>query len=194
MAAGETLFSWSNDPEADLVRRAKERVPSAWAEIYDAHYRKLYRYCYARTTNDATAADLASKVYLSALESIERYEYRGRPLLAWLYRIAHNIVSDYLRSEKRKTQALERAAAMTNGFDPGPANEVGDRYDLSMAMIQLTEEQQQVIALRYYAELETSEIAHVMERTERAVYSLEVRALAALRRILAPGEIPQRAA
>ena len=187
MPAGEHAAESTEDTEALLVRRAKERSPSAWAEIYDASYRKLYRYCYARTGNEPTAADLASGVFLEALEGIDRYIYRGRPLLAWLYRIARNVVSDHLRAQQRESKALQEAAAALEPHDPGLAAQVSDRQDLLAALQQLTEGQQQVVALRYYAGLTTAEIAHAMERSERAVYSLEVRALTTLRRLLAPG-------
>jgi len=187
----EAALESQPNAEALLVQRAKERRPSAWVEIYQAHYRNLYRYCYARTQSEATAADLASKVYLKALESIDRYVYRGRPLLAWLYRIAHNVVSDHLRAQRRESKALERLAAFLESADPGPASQVSEREDLLAALQQLTDEQQQVIALRYYAGLATPEIAQTMDRSERAVYSLQLRALATLRRLLAPGRLPQ---
>jgi RNA polymerase sigma-70 factor (ECF subfamily) len=176
------------DPEAQLVQRAKERWPSTWAQIYDDYYRKLFRYCYARCGSESTAADLASKVYLEALEGIDKYEYRGRPLLAWFYRIAHNVVADHFRAREREGRAMERVASFQSPHDPGPDEQVGNEQDVRAAMGQLTEEQQQVIELRYYGGLTTAEIAVAMEKTERAVYSLEVRALAALRRVLRPEE------
>jgi len=180
------VSSIDDDPELRLVTRAKERWPSAWAEIYDAYYRKLFRYCYARCGSESTAADLASKVYLEALEGIDKYEYRGKPLLAWLYRIAHNIVVDHFRAKERESRAFERVASFQAPHDPGPAEQVTDQHDVRTAMSQLTDEQRQVIEFRYYGGLTTAEIAVAMEKTERAVYSLEVRALGALRRSLQP--------
>jgi RNA polymerase sigma-70 factor (ECF subfamily) len=174
------------DAEGLLVQQLQQRNASAWAEVYDSHYRKLYLYSYARTGNEAVASDLASKVFLEAVEGIDRYVYRGRPLLAWLYRIARNVVADHMRAREREMRALERAASGGPGLDPGPAAFVAEREDLLAALRQLTEEQQQVIALRFYAGFETAEIARIMERTERAVYSLEARALASLRRLLGP--------
>ena len=190
MVAADAAFEHENDAEARLVERAKERSPTAWVEIYDTHYRKLFRYCYARTGSTATAADLASKVYLEAVEGIDRYVYRGKPLLAWLYRIARNVVADYLKAQQRESAALQEAATRLEAHDPGPASQVADREDLLAALRQLTEDQQQVIALRYYSGLTTEEIAQAIDRSERAVYSLEVRALASLRRLLAPGRVP----
>ena len=180
--------------EASLVARAKERSPTAWAEVYDAHYEQLYRYCYARTGDQAAAADLASRVFLEALEGIDRYVYRGRPLLAWLYRIARNLVSDHRRAVQRESAALQHAASALEPHDPGPASSAADRHDLQVALQRLTDDQQQVIALRYYSGYTTAEIAAAMGRSERAIYSLEVRALAALRRILDPASAQPAAA
>ncbi len=191
MLSDEAILRTTHDAEALLVLRAKDRSPSAWAEIYDSTYRKLYRYCYARTSSDSVASELASRVYLEALEGIGRYEYRGHPLLAWLYRIAHNVVSDYMRKRQRESQALEEAALLDDRYEQDPASFVSDQHDLSAALRQLTDDQQQVIALRYYAGLSTAEIAQAMDRTERAVYSLEVRALGALRRLMTP-ELPEK--
>jgi len=182
-APREVTPAATEDTEALLVQRAKERLPSAWAEIYDAYYQKLFRYCYARTGDTGAAAELASHVYLEALEGIDRYVYRGRPLLAWLYRIARNLVSDHLAKRQRESKALAEAASVLEPHHPGPASAVDDRRDLEAALHQLTDDQQHVITLRYYSGLSTAEIAQVMSRSERAVYSLEVRALAALRRL-----------
>jgi RNA polymerase sigma-70 factor (ECF subfamily) len=184
MPSGEAALSATHDAEALLVQRAKERSPATWTEIYDAYYPKLFRYCYARTSDQATAAELTSQVYLEALQSIDRYTYRGRPLLAWLYRIAHNVVVDQFRRRQRESKALQESGTLSEAHDPGPALVVGQRHDLEAAMRRLTGDQQHVIALRYFAGLTTREIAQTLERSERAVYSLEVRALAAMRRLL----------
>src|SRR3990172_1067748 len=131
MLVDEAALERTADEEAQLVQRAKER--------------RLYRYCYARTGDEAVAAELASQVFLEALQGIDRYVYRGRPLLAWLYRIARNVVSDHLKRRAREARALQEAGALLEPHDPGPASQVGDRQDLSAALQRLTEDQQQVI-------------------------------------------------
>ena len=184
--ASEPERAFDDHAEAELVRRARQRSAEAWSAIYDANYSKLYRYCHARCGNEAIAAELASSVFLVALKGIDRFEYRGRPLLAWLYRIAHNLVSDHLRKNKRETQAIQEALILQERHDPGPAAEVIDRESVQAALVHLTDEQQQLISLRFFADATTTEIAGAMNKSESAVYSLEVRALAAMRRILAP--------
>jgi RNA polymerase sigma-70 factor, ECF subfamily len=184
MPSGATNSGEPIDGEALLVQQAKERSPDARAQIYDGSYPKLYRYCYARTSNDGAASELASRVFLEALEGIDKYQYRGRPLLAWLYRIARNIVSDHLQKRQRESLAMEEAGALLDGANHGPP--IDDRFDIEVALRQLTDDQQQLIVLRYYAGFSTSEIAQAMDRSERAVYSMEVRALTAVRKLMAP--------
>lgn len=172
--------------EAELVRKARQRSAEAWSSIYEANHGKLYRYCYARCSNESIAAELAASVFLAALEGIDSFEYRGRPLLAWLYRIAHNLVSDHLRKQGRESEAIREALVLAAIHDPGPASEVADRESVRAALEQLTEDQRELIALRYFADATTAEIAATMAKSEPAVYSLEVRALAALRRAMSP--------
>ena len=172
--------------EAELVRQARERSGDAWSAIYEAAYPKLYRYCFARCGNDETAAELASSVFLEALEGIDKFQYRGKPLLAWLYRIAHNLVADHLTKHSREAEAIGEALILMQSHDPGPASEVADRETIEAALAQLTEDQRQLIALRFFADATTPEIAATLDKSESAVYSLEVRALGALRRAIEP--------
>jgi RNA polymerase sigma-70 factor (ECF subfamily) len=174
--------------EAELIREAKRRSPQAWSAIYNAHYGQLYRYCYARCRNEWVASDLASSVFLEALEGIDRFMYRGRPLLAWLYRIARNLVSDYLEARGREATAVGELAILMESHTRSPASEASARADVENALRQLTDDQRQIVELRFFVGLTTSEIAEVLGRNEAAVYSLEVRAIVTARRFLNGGE------
>ena len=177
------------DYEADLVRRAKARSQEAWTEIYERNYTKLFRYTQARVGERQTAEDLTASVFLEALKSIDSYRSRGKPLLAWLYTIARNVVNYHYRSSFRKRPPgraadLEEVAGTqetAGGDDPG--SEV-DRWDLQDAVRHLTDDQREVIILRYYVGLTTPEVARLVGKQERAVYSLQTRAIQALRRRL----------
>ena len=102
------------------------------------------------------------------------------------------MVVDHLRAKEREGRAFERVASFQAPHGGDPADDIGNQHDVRAAMNELTEEQRQVIELRYYGGLTTAEIAIAMEKTERAVYSLEVRALGALRRVLQPNSDPVR--
>ncbi len=196
------------DPEADLVRRAKARSQEAWTQIYERAQPKLFRYVLARVGDRDLAEDLTATVFLEALRSIDSYAVRGRPLLAWLYRIARNVVAYHHRARFRKeaSRALLAAPALVlsrflSGRRPGdpstngapsaaeapdaadPASAV-ERWDLREAIGRLSGDQREVIVLRYFVGLTAPEVARLLGKHERAVYSLQTRAIKALRRHL----------
>ncbi|MCP4539279.1 MAG: hypothetical protein GY832_19255 [Chloroflexi bacterium] len=74
--------------EIRLIQRAKQGDRAAFAEIYDRHQPAIYRYIFYQVSDTATAEDLTGKVFVRLVEKIDRFTYRGRPLLAWLYTIA----------------------------------------------------------------------------------------------------------
>jgi RNA polymerase sigma factor (sigma-70 family) len=181
--------------DASLARRAANGDSRAWDEIFAAYHPYVFRYIRART-GDGEAADLAADVFAAAVDAIGNY--RGnRPLLAWLYGIARHRVADHHRKAKRREPFIARLPgfgrlaprsedqtdfipeAVRRDADPAF---VGDRLDLQWALSKLTEVQREVITLRYFAGFRTEEIAAALGREPAAVYSLEARALARLRR------------
>ena len=150
----------------------------AWAKLYDRHHPKIWRYAYGRLGSRDAADDVAAQVFTEAVSSIHRYRDEGRPILAWLYTIARNTASKYVRTRRNEIQ--------DSFFEPtaDPVDERLDSLVLSDALRHLTNEQREVIALRFFAGYSTREIAAAMGKKEAAVYSLEVRAIAALRRAL----------
>src|SRR4051812_24008500 len=92
--------------EQRLVSRATRRDAAAFGLLYESHLDRVYRYVYYRVGSTAEAEDLTEQVFLKAWEAIGRYEARGVPFIAWLYRLAHNLVIDHYRA-KRPTMPLE---------------------------------------------------------------------------------------
>lgn len=198
----------ASDPyEAELVTRARERSPEAWTAIYNAYYRPIYRYVRARVFDETTAADIASAVFVEGIASISSYQYRGKPLLAWLYRIARNLISNHQRKLLRSPNggptsvldfprrivgrllgrhatngdATEAAAVAANGAQGDPA-EMVEQMDLRQALRKLPPAQRDVLALRFLVGLSTPEIAAAMGKQSVAIYSLQARALVTLRK------------
>lgn len=171
--------------EEALVAEAQKGNLTAFANIYEQYYEKIYRYIVVRIGNPADAEDLAGDVFLKALEAIGSFRSRGVPFSAWLFRIAHNVAVDHLRKRKRhETNELDQALAV-----PGPGFEETVEVKLAMegvasVMSDLTELQRQVIALRFAAELSVAETGHVLQRKEGAVKALQHSAIQALRRAI----------
>ena len=201
VGAGHPHIIW--DDEAELVRGAKARSPAAWTEIYNASYRRLFRYALARTNDRTAAEDIASSVFFQALKDIDSFNYRGKPLLAWLYGIARHLVSKHLRSQRPQTvsglrnvasrlmlwqvrspNAKQARADVTMPASDGDPGHFVERLDLRHALDRLTDDQREVTVLHFYGGLSIPEISLLLGKKERAVYSLHARARDALRRHL----------
>jgi len=172
--------------EPDLILRAKAGDQAAWTQIYEHYAPKIYRYIYVRIGDAEVAEDLQADVFVRMLEGLHRYEDRGWPLSAWLYRIAHDRTIDCLRRQRRRQQ--EPLEAWTASYD-GPEQGVGAQlvYDeLRRSLGDLTDDQRLVIQLRFLVGLSIQDVAQHLGRTEGSVKALQHRGLHALARRLQP--------
>ena len=172
------------EDEKRLVDLAKSGDGEAFGQLYEAYFDRVYRFIFFRVTDDQIAEDLASQVFLKAWENLHRYHPRG-PFLAWLYAIARNTVIDNYRTRK-PVVSLDEAAPLAAQDD-----KLDDRMQLQFevqtlreAMQQLTQEQQEVIMLKFMADYDTAQIAKEMGKTEGAIRALQMRALQALARVM----------
>jgi len=176
--------------EAGLVQQAQSGDSEAFAQLYDACVERVYRYVYFRVTDDATAEDLTSQVFLKAWENLDGYKLGGSPFIAWLYTIARNLVIDHYRTH-RETVPLEEIVPKANE-ERTPDEEVEGRFDLQAlrdALQSLTEDQQQVLVLKFIAGLPTRNIAKMMNKREGAVRALQMRGLQTLARYMHEKEL-----
>ncbi len=170
--------------EQRLVDLAKSGNGEAFAQLYEAYFDRVYRFIFFRVTDEQIAEDLASQVFLKAWEHLHRYHPKG-PFLAWLYAIARNTVIDNYRTRKQ-TVSLDEAAPV-----PSQEEKLDDRLQLEFdvkslqaAMRRLTQEQQEVITLKFIADYDTAQIARQMGKSEGAIRALQMRALQALARVM----------
>ena len=171
--------------EEDLVRRAQNRDQEAFAQLYEEHFDRIYRYLALRIGNEMEAEDLTQQVFLSALQSINSFRWKGAPFSAWLYRIAHNQAVDHLRKKKKRTDLPLDESLASSDSNPQSAIELKmDSEQLLRATERLTEAQRQVIALRFTSELSIAEVAGVMGKSQGAVKALQHSAIVALRRTM----------
>ena len=177
-------ISSEDDEEAQLITRAQESDRAAWDEIFQRHYQRIYVFVFCRIGDAMAAEDVTADVFVEAWRGIRRYSYRGVPLASWLYRIAHNLIADFLRRRNRaKTQRLEDNGALTpqSGDE---AETVALWQSISTAFRRLTLEQQQVLVSRFIEGLSLAETASLMGKNENAVKALEFRALKSVRKVL----------
>ncbi len=167
--------------ERQLVQSAKSGDSEAFAQLYDAYLDRVYRYVYFHVSDDQTAEDITAQVFLKAWENLERYQFGNSPFLAWLYTIARNQVIDHYRTRKQSFP-IEKIVALPSK-DEAVDEQVQVRFDLQAmrdALQFLTEEQQQVLILKFIVGMETREISRQMGKAEGAIRALQMRALQTL--------------
>ncbi len=168
--------------EADQVKQGA----AALADLFESDYERIARYIAVRIGNAGHAEELAGDVFVRALERIDSFQWRGVPMQAWLFRIARNLVVDYLRkNSRRKTAALDEALDIASA--DSPENETLltlQREEIMAAMDSLTPAQREVVALRFFGQLTSKEVANVVKRSHGAVRELQSSGLKTLRKIL----------
>ena len=177
-------------PESTLLERARTYDPEALAELYDRYAPKMYAYIFRRVNDAALAEDLTSDLFVRVLGAIHSERAWRSSFVAWLYRIAHNLVVDSYR-DRRPVSEPELHEQIIHSPDADPADAVQqlqNRERLKSAIDLLTPEQQQVLALRFGEGLTARKTAQIVQKTTGAVEALQRRALASLRRLLT-GEI-----
>jgi len=167
--------------EIDERRDRENRLASLYEEYFD----KIAHYIYVRLGNRNEAEDLAGEVFLKALESLKSYKERGIPMQAWLFRIAHNVSVDSLRSRGRiatvpidgvMVEAREDTVAMAeNSIEIERVNE---------AMRKLTPEQREVVRLRFFGDLSSKEVGAILRKSDGAVREMQRAAVEKLRGLL----------
>ena len=177
--------------ERSLVERAVRRDTQAFALLYDQYVEKIYRYIHYKVGTRTQAEDLTAQVFLKAWESIGKYRSTEHPFAAWLYRIAHNLVVDHYRTDRA---ALALDDLPREEADSVSLEEIAEQRLTSemvkRAITQLTEDQQEVILLKFIEGYSTAEVAALIGKDQGAVRALQHRALGTLQRIFRKEAVP----
>ncbi len=168
-----------------LIARAQRGETEAFGELYERYLDPIYRYLYSWVGNSRDAEDLTETVFLRSFQALPRYQDRGLPFSAFLYRIARNVLVDHHR-QRRAEAPIEEADQPGGGA--GELDEALIRQErtliLRRALASLPPDYGEVIRLRLLMGLPTATAAAWMERSEGAARVLLFRALKALRQKL----------
>jgi len=158
--------------------RAFRREQADFEALFRAHYAEIVRYLAARLGSRDDALDLASEVFAEAWRRVPGLQWRGRPVRAWLYRVAANMAADELRRRAR----VGALPALLPARDE--TEDVPDRIALARALQGLPPDQQLVVHLRLVEGLPFAEVAPVLNRSVGACQMLLLRAARTLRAAL----------
>ncbi len=186
------------EDEAALVARAGTD-PEAFGALYDRYLPSIYRYMYRRCGNHQDAEDLTSQTFHRALDRMPAFEWRGAPFGAWLYRIAHNLVIDWMRTrhpvgsldglaERGYEPAGAESDASADGV-PGAGIEEREALDAAWVAVESLPMMQRRAVIHYFGRgFSHAETGKEIGRSEAATKQLVYRAVKTLRaRLVADG-------
>jgi RNA polymerase sigma-70 factor, ECF subfamily len=170
--------------EQELLKQAGQFDSCALAEIYDIYSPRLYRYSMRLLGDDCAAEDCVSETFSRFLKALQAGKGPRDYLQAYLFRTAHNLVVDhYRRHAEHSAEELTVNLPQTETTE-GVAEDNLRQSRVRAALHKLTEDQQQVVALKFLEGWENEEIARALHKPIGAVKSLQHRALAQLQKIL----------
>ena len=170
--------------ELKLISLSQQGDADAFARLYSCYVERITRYVYFRVTDHELAEDITSRIFLKMLEKLDTYQVGQSPLIAWLYRMAHNAVIDHYRM-KRISVSLDDVHESEVRQEYGLEEKLDlqtKSQQLRAALQVLTEVQQRVLILKFIDGLSTREIARQLGKQQGAVRSLQLRALQRLAR------------
>jgi len=175
MAESPATADRGSEADDKLLIEAAQRDPARFAELYERNFDRVYAYIVRRVRDRAEAQDLTSEVFHQALASLPRFEWRGVPFVAWLYRMAANAIADHSRRLQRE-RAAEPATV-------GPENyEQEERTARIFALFrELPESQRRVLEMRFVQQKSIRDIARELGRSEGAIKQLQFRGMENLR-------------
>jgi RNA polymerase sigma-70 factor, ECF subfamily len=187
------LNSTFHKSEAEILREqewilAARKDPEAFGKLYDRYFEGVFQFVYRRTGDEQLSGDLTSQTFLKALQNLKRYEDRGLPFSAWLYRIASNEINKhYRRTNARMVFSLEEAPMLRIMQEAGHELEEEEREEQLQQLVtflrELSAEDVMVLELRFFEEKSFKEIAYILEVSESGAKMRTYRALERLKKI-----------
>jgi RNA polymerase sigma-70 factor, ECF subfamily len=168
--------------EQRLLKLAQRGDADAFATLYHENVQTIFRYIVHRVNDHRLAEDLTGDVFIRALESLSNYRDQGKPFIAWLYRIAHaRVIDHYRRTGRRPSESDidDESIAIDADMDAGMLRRQAAKV-LRDAITQLTDDQQQVIILRFIEGHRIETVAEMMGKQPNAIKALQFRALRSL--------------
>jgi RNA polymerase sigma-70 factor (ECF subfamily) len=158
---------------------ASQRDPRRFGLLYERYFDRVYAFALTRTHDRARAEDVTSETFRRALQGLPRFEWRGVPFSAWLFRIAANVAVDTREPPGRI--ALDELGGEPSTSWEARFVEVEERAQLFALVGRLPRDQRRVVEMRFAQERSIGEIAQALGKSEGAIKQLQLRALRTLR-------------
>lgn len=170
--------------EHAIVEAAKKE-PAKFASLYDKYYEQIFRYIYQRVDDKEQAFDATQQVFIKAMESLYKYEFRGVPFASWLYRIASSEVNNVYRAQKQRTINID-SVGVYGMMEEMEETKIDKYHDKIVEIIgqELPEDELQLIEMRFFEKRSFKEIGEILEITENNAKVKTYRILEKLKKVI----------
>lgn len=168
------------EKQVSQIIAAARQDPQVFGELYSLYAQPVFRYLYSRIGGFPEAEDATAQTFLAALERFPKYRHDGY-FASWLFSIARNKAIDYFRQQRKETSLGEAEFIPTDASMLQQVIKTERVVALSKLIYALSEEDQELIRLRYIAELSFAEIGHLLRQKEDTVKKSLYRLLARLK-------------
>jgi RNA polymerase sigma-70 factor, ECF subfamily len=154
--------------EDQLVELAKTDN-SAFEKLYNSYFPKVYGFIFKRVGNREVTEDLVSEIFIKVFANLDKYVGRGLPFGAWLFRIANNNLIDHYRREGKRPKVDIEAIAPPKDEKMNVSEQTQvelDRALVNKVIKEMPKKYQEILQLKYFAEMSYEEIAGVLKITE----------------------------
>lgn len=166
----------------NLILKSKQGDREAFGQVYTTLYTPLYRYVLSKCRDRELVDDICQQTFLKFYEALNSYEPEKTPL-AYLYTIAKRLLINH--REKKTFESFDEALLESFDDNRGILIDELDIQNLSKVvdtyLPNLTEDEQEVIRLYFYAELTYKEISDTIDKEEAYIRKIKERALKKLR-------------
>lgn len=173
--------------DEQVIKQVKDGDSEAFGMLYEQYAEVIFRYVYSHLESRLDAEDLTEEIFLRAWRALPKYDERGLPFSAFLFRIARNSLIDHYR-QKKPVQSIEDMEVQSREAGPEEAVDVHiENRNLRETIAKLREDYRNVLIFRFLSGLSPEETAQVMQRSVGAVRVLQHRALTALKDLMERG-------
>lgn len=167
--------------EYSIIERTRTD-PMAFGELYEKYFERIFNYIFRQTDDEALTGDLTSQTFLIALNNASKFEFRGVPVSAWLYRIASNEVNKHYRKKKKTKVFSIEEVQMKKLMDRGEDDWNEEMIQKMLKYLKdLPTEMLHVLELRFFEDKDFKEIAFILDISESGAKMRTYRALDKLR-------------
>ena len=159
---------------------ASQKDPGRFGELYERYFHRVYAFALTRTRERTAAEDVTAETFRQAFQHLSRFEWRGVPFSAWLFRIAANAATDAQTRGARQAWLDDLPEAAADDWQAAFV-QIEQRVELFELVRRLPRDQRRAIEMRIVQEQSLKQTAEAMGRSEGAIKQLQFRALHRLR-------------